>query len=247
MRLLALEDDELQPDVARPNTTSTMTTARRADFTGQPYAAGLQPAGTSGVHIDVSTARTETADNLQARLSRDLNSGFAVLVDHYQRVVYTAALRLTGLTGDAEDLAAETFLRAYQALRGYSAERIGRLQPRPWLITILLNLWRNQIRAARRRPNPVPLEAVGEPETGLESPEQQAQRRQRQADLGAQLTALPDTQRAAVVFRHIAGLSYAELATVLGCPEGTAKSHVSRGLHRLRQLMTDPRIEEDFE
>jgi RNA polymerase sigma-70 factor (ECF subfamily) len=194
----------------------------------------------------VSTAPTETTDSLQARLSEDLNAGFAEFVDQYQRLVYTTALRLSGRPGDAEDLAAETFLRAYQGLRGYSTERLEQLQPRPWLITILLNLWRNQVRAASRTPRAVPLEAVAEPEAGLESPEDRAQRREGEADLGALLDALPPTQRAAIVMRHIAGLSYAELATVLGCPEGTAKSHVSRGLNRLRKLIVQSDTQEDF-
>jgi DNA-directed RNA polymerase specialized sigma24 family protein len=41
------------------------------------------------------------------------------------------------------------------------------------------------------------------------------------------------------VLRHVVGLPYAELAAVLGCPEGTAKSHVSRGLDRLRALLPE--------
>jgi hypothetical protein len=47
---------------------------------------------------------------------------------------------------------------------------------------------------------------------------------------------LPTPQRVAVVLRHVAGLPIAEIAAVRGCPEGTAKSHVSRGLRRLRSL-----------
>ena len=48
------------------------------------------------------------------------------------------------------------------------------------------------------------------------------------------LTGLPPAQRTAVVLRHVVGLPYAEMAVVMGCPEGTAKSHVARGLQRLR-------------
>lgn len=205
----------------------------------------MQPAGRFGVPIWVSTALTETTDSLQTRLSEDLNAGFAEFVEQYQRLVYTTALRLSGRPGEAEDLAADTFLRAYQGLRGYSSERIEQLQPRAWLITILLNLWRNRVRAARRAPTAVPLEAVAEPETGLESPEYRAQRREGEADLSALLDALSPTQRAAIVMRHIAGLSYAEVATVLCCPEGTAKSHVSRGLNRLRKLIVQADTQED--
>jgi Sigma-70, region 4 len=47
---------------------------------------------------------------------------------------------------------------------------------------------------------------------------------------------LPDRQRVAVVLRHVADLPIAEVASVLGCPPGTAKSHMSRGLRRLREL-----------
>jgi RNA polymerase sigma-70 factor (ECF subfamily) len=193
----------------------------------------------------VSTAPTETTDSFPARLSQDLNAGFAELVDDYQRVIYTTAVRLSGRPSEAEDLAAETFLRAYQGLRGYSPERVEALQVRPWLITILLNLWRNQVRAASRRPTAVPLETAGDPQATVEGPEERVQRRQGEADLGTLLMALPNSQRAAVVLRHIAGLSYAELATVLGCPEGTVKSHVSRGLNRLRHLISDHRPQEE--
>jgi RNA polymerase sigma-70 factor (ECF subfamily) len=178
-------------------------------------------------------------------LGEDLNGAFDGLVSSYERVVYTTALRLTGRPGDAEDLAAETFLRAYQALRGYPRQRIEQLQPRPWLITILLNVWRNQLRTASRRPTAVPLEAAGQPEATVEGPEDRAQRRQGEADLAALLTTLPSQQRVAVVLRHVAGLSYAELATVLACPEGTAKSHVSRGLNRLRTLLTETQPKEN--
>ena len=54
--------------------------------------------------------------------------------------------------------------------------------------------------------------------------------------LGALLAELSDAQRTAVVLRHVVGLSYAEVAVAMGCPEGTAKSHVSRGLQRLRAV-----------
>jgi hypothetical protein len=50
---------------------------------------------------------------------------------------------------------------------------------------------------------------------------------------------LPDAQREAVALRHIGGLPIAEVATLLGCPQGTAKSHVSRGLRQLRAQYQD--------
>jgi RNA polymerase sigma-70 factor (ECF subfamily) len=183
-------------------------------------------------------------DELLTRLSRDVDGTFADLVVAYERAVFTTALRISVRAGDAEDLAAETFLRAYQALRTYSDQRIRQLRPRAWLVTILLNLWRNQARAAARRPTPVALDTVADLPVTAESPEEHAQRHDDDARLGILLTQLPHVQHVAIVLRHIVGMPYAEIADVLGCPEGTAKSHVSRGLRRLRRLMTDSQPEE---
>src|SRR5213078_2149897 len=113
--------------------------------------------------------RTVTEDDraeLTVRLSRDVDTAFPDLVSSYRQAVYTTALRMSGRQVDAADLAAEAFLRAYQALRGYPPERIRELKLRPWLITIALNLWRNQARAASRRPAHVPLESSPEPRAG---------------------------------------------------------------------------------
>lgn len=177
-------------------------------------------------------------DDLPWRLSQDLEAAFPDVVAAYQHAVFTTALRMSPRPEDAADAAAEAFLRAYTALRGYPPERIGQLQLRPWLLTIVLNLLRNEARAAARRPAQVALDGAGHADRG-EGPEEHAQRRDGQARLGCLLAELPDTQRSAVVLRHVVGLPYAELAGVLGCPEGTAKSHVARGLQRLRALIPE--------
>jgi RNA polymerase sigma-70 factor (ECF subfamily) len=190
-----------------------------------------------GVLSGMPTAVDTTVD-LRERLSRDVDGGFEDLVVTYQRSVYTTALRISGRPADAADLAAETFLRAYAALRRYRPQRIRQLQVRPWLVTILLNLWRNQVRAATRAPVSTSLDTVGEPAaTATVPPEMVIERRVDQDQLVACLVKLAESQRTAVVLRHVVGFSYAEIGVTLGCPEGTAKSHVARGLQRLRQLM----------
>jgi RNA polymerase sigma-70 factor (ECF subfamily) len=186
--------------------------------------------------------RTELAD----RLSRDVDDAFPELVGSYKRAVYTTALRMSGRQVDAADLAAEAFLRAYQALRSYPPERIRELQLRPWLITIALNLWRNQARAASRRPSQVSLDSSPEPRDRRGGPEDHLRRRELRTAMSGLLAELPETQRLAVVLRHVLDLPYAEIAAVLGCPEGTAKSHVSRGLQRLRTLTTGTDLVEEL-
>lgn len=181
---------------------------------------------------------TETEDcvPLTAALADDLDQGFVQLFGAYRDVVFSTALRVSGHRADAEDLTAEAFLRAYRALAGYDRERIAALQPRAWLLTILLNLWRNGLRAAGRRPRTAPLEAAPEPPEPGESVEQVAVRHEVGRELAGLLTGLPADQRQAVVLRHVADLPISEIAEVLGVPQGTVKSHISRGLQRLRRL-----------
>lgn len=193
------------------------------------------------------TTATESRATLTVRLSRDVDGNFAEVVSGHRQAVYTTALRMSGRPIDAADLAAEAFLRAYQALRGYPPARIRELQLRSWLVTIVLNLWRNQARTAARRPAQVPLESSPEPRAGSGGPEEHLRRRELESAVGELLSELPETQRLAVVLRHIVGLTPAETAAVLGCPEGTAKSHVSRGLARLRSLIaSDANLEKEL-
>ncbi|WP_020668760.1 RNA polymerase sigma factor [Amycolatopsis nigrescens] len=173
---------------------------------------------------------------LCAGLAEDLDQGFAELVRAYERVVYSVALRVSGRPAEAEDLAAEAFLRAYRALRGYRRDRIMALQPRSWLLTILLNTWRNTVRTASRRPSQVPLDELAEPAQPGPGVEDLAESMESRRELGALVAQLPEAQRIAVVLRHVEGLPTSEVAAVLRCPEGTAKSHISRGLRRLRTL-----------
>ncbi len=178
-------------------------------------------------------------EELRLALVADLDSGFAEVVHAYERVVYSVALRLSSRPADAEDLAAEAFLHAYRALRGYDAERISTLALRPWLLTILRNVARNAVRDAARRPAPPPAFEPAEGHTSGPSAEQQIEQDDVARELGAVLAQLPETQRTAVVLRHVVGLPASEVAEVLGCPDGTAKSHISRGLQRLRALLTE--------
>ena len=178
-------------------------------------------------------------ESLAWRLSRDLDGVFAEVVACFEGAVFTTALRMSGRAADAEDLAAETFLRAYSALRKYDPARIDELQLRPWLITICLNAWRNQVRAAARRPAPDPRLEVPEPVANAESPEDGAERHDQAEHIACMLQQLPDRQRSAVVLRHIVGLPYGEVAQVLRLPRGHRQVPRPRGLAQLRVLLSD--------
>lgn len=193
---------------------------------GPGHGAGCNGAVAGGVQWGV-------ADGLLERLGRDLDAAFADLVGAHETAVFSVALRVCGHDVDAEDLTAETFLRAWAALRAWPAERVAALELRPWLVTICLNQWRNDLRRRSRRPRTEALGPAHPPASG-ETPEAGAERAHDAGRLARALRGLPERQRVAVVLRHVAGFSYAEVAAVLRCPEATARSHVARGLERLR-------------
>lgn len=167
--------------------------------------------------------------DLPERLVDDLHDAFPVLVDEYEGAVFSLALRLCG-PDEAEDVAQETFVRAYGALGRYDAGRILALSLRPWVITIALNVVRNRARHAARHPQ-VALEdgmGVGRVSDGLDASDLRAA-------LAAGLLRLPFATRQAVVLRHVLGFDTAETASMLDRPEGTVKAQVSRGLATLRR------------
>ncbi len=165
-------------------------------------------------------------DDLCDRLADDLDRAFPDLVLALQDPLYSGLRRMHG--PDAEDLAQETFIRAYRALQGYDAERVRTLQLRGWIWTIALNLGRNAFRDRARRPTPAALEdrhPCHDPEP---------------VDAAAwdrRLSALSPAQRRAVILRHVVGLSVTETALALDKPEGTVKADVHRGLAKLRSIM----------
>jgi RNA polymerase sigma factor (sigma-70 family) len=180
----------------------------------------------------------ESAELARA-LSRDLDTGFAEVVRIHGDLLYSVARSVVRDPADAEDLAADVLLRAYRGLCGYSADRIATLAVRPWLLTILRNAARNRARDAARRPAPPPrFEPVDDPSTEP-GPAEWVERDELRRRIVTALGELSEVQRTAVVLRHVQGLPTSEVATVLGCKEGTAKSHISRGLRRLRALLGD--------
>jgi RNA polymerase sigma-70 factor, ECF subfamily len=153
-------------------------------------------------------------------------------VSHHQDLVFGVARRLVRDPDDAEDLAQETFIRAYRALRSYDGERIRQLHLRGWLAQIALNLGRNR---ARSKHVALALEdAPDVPDADSAEPPAVAQRREAARFWTCLLGTLPPRYRRAVELRHVDGLSYPELAMALARPIGTVKSDVHRGVALLR-------------
>ncbi len=176
-------------------------------------------------------------ETLTQRLAADLDGSFEALVREHQDRLYSLALRYVGSASDAEELAQDAFVRAYRALQRYEPGRIRELDMRPWLTTILLNACRNHLARPSRRTASAPV-AVDEADTVAvepgDGPESHAERREAAERWAGLVGSLPPLYRAAVLLRHLDGMSYDEMSSVLGRPEGTLKAQVHRGVALLR-------------
>ncbi len=185
----------------------------------------------------------DTDDRLATNLARDLDRSFDALVLAHQDRLYTIAFRMLGDARDAEEAAQDALVRAYRALATYDADRIRALRVRGWLTTIVLNLCRTRgLRRAGRGAPPLSLDGDAAPAMeptarATDAPSEVAERHAERERWAARLADLPAAYRAAVVLRHVDGLSYPEAAAALGRPEGTVKAQVHRGIGLLRTMV----------
>jgi RNA polymerase sigma-70 factor (ECF subfamily) len=178
----------------------------------------------------------DQADALIAGLAEDVDGHFEPLVRAFQDRLYRFALGLAGNPQDAEEIAQDSFIRAYRALAQYPPDRIRTLALCPWLYQICLNVFRNRVR--RHTLHLVELDDDLLSDGDRERPEQVVEAAERRRELVSLLAALPARYRAAVILRHIEELGIPEIAAVLQQPEGTVKSNIHRGIRLLRRAVT---------
>ncbi len=159
-------------------------------------------------------------------------AAFTEIVRRYQRAVYRLAYALTRNTSDADDLAQETFVRAYQAIGRF---RVG--EPLyPWLARIATNLAFSLFRRRRRRPEtPLePLVEVGQQWAVEDDPAARVEESERARHLQAAFADLKPEHQAILALRVVEEQSYEVIATTLGVPVGTVMSRLSRARAELR-------------
>jgi RNA polymerase sigma-70 factor, ECF subfamily len=166
-----------------------------------------------------------------------LASGAAFGIEHIDSL-YRYAMVLTGSRMEAEDLVQETYVRAIEAFHRLRENS----NLRGWLLTILRNLWFNELRRRRRGPQLVEVDADNHISGGLAGSERNAQQILESGEdverVRAALQQLPAQFREILVLREFEELSYQEIATVLDCPAGTVMSRLGRARAKLRELLT---------
>ena len=175
---------------------------------------------------------------------RGERAAFAALVDAYRTPIFNLAFRMTGHPSDAEDLAQETFLRAFEQLPRFDPER----SFYTWLYTISLNLIRNHLKKTgrRRRADFLRGETVtgvvdsAEGPTVLQGSRNGGElRKEREEGLARCLQKLSPELRELLVLRFYQGLSFELIAEIAGLSQSAVKMRVYRGLDKLRKCMEE--------
>jgi RNA polymerase sigma-70 factor (ECF subfamily) len=165
--------------------------------------------------------------------ARDGNhDAFRVLVERHMKHAYNVAFGFVGNHDAAAEVAQDAFVRAHRSLGSFRGEAdFG-----TWLHRIVMNLAMNRVKSDRTRTQ---REVDPEHHSVSEIGEEPDFRDAHDARLHVEraLHELPTLQRAVVILRHIDGLSTRQVSGILKCSEGTVKTHLFRGLKKLREKL----------
>ena len=166
---------------------------------------------------------------------------FGVIVRRYQKRIYRLAVHLLRDAAEAEDVTQDTFVRAYGALDRFD----GRSEPFTWMYRIAVNLSLNAIRSRKAKrtattPDDPRIEGLLiERRATHADPAAQTADHQMALVLCDGLDQLSETLRTTLILVSIDGLSHADAAVVLSCPEGTVAWRVHEARRKLKTFMDD--------
>jgi len=194
--------------------------------------------------VEAATVSTTAVHDLDLELVARHRVGDPAAFDEVYRrfdhMVYGLACRLSGSDDQAADLTQEIFLRVFR----YIGQFRGGSSLKTWIFRIAINHCRSCLGRRRLPMQPLPEGADTETDRGRSAltdpgrgPEELAVAADEGRRVTAGLAALPASFREAVVLRDIEGLSYEEIADVLGIRIGTVRSRIARGREQLRTFL----------
>ena len=202
-------------------------------------AAGADPAVVDGRRTDAGAGAAADPDRAAVDAARSGDAGaFESLVLRYQARIVNYASALVRDAGAAEDVAQETFVRAWRGLGRFRGESAFRT----WLYRIAANVARTHLdrRGRQARIADGSLDDETEPlqadDVASEAPDAETSLVTREA-IDRALAELPDELRLALVLRDVEGLDYKEIAGVTGAPMGTVESRIFRARRHMRTLL----------
>jgi len=191
----------------------------------------------------------EVDQQLVARAQRGDKKAFELLVVKYQRKLARLLSRFVRDASEVEDVAQETFIKAYRALPSFRGDSAFYT----WLYRIGINTAKNYlVSLGRRAPTATGVDSEeaegieeGDQLRDLNTPENQMMSRQLADTVNQALQELPEELRTAITLREIDGMSYEEIAQIMSCPIGTVRSRIFRAreaiAERLRPQLGTPK------
>jgi RNA polymerase sigma-70 factor (ECF subfamily) len=173
----------------------------------------------------------DTDSELVARSQRANPAAFEELVRQHQHMVHALTYRMTGSLADAEDLAQETFIRAYRHIDSFN----GASTFSTWLYRIAINTCLNWRQSETRRQQLYARAAV---EFSVQNAGSRNSPADETGEVQTALLKLPAKQRAAIVLTVYDGLNHAAAAQILGCSETTVSWRVFAAKRKLKRLLT---------
>jgi RNA polymerase sigma-70 factor (ECF subfamily) len=211
--------------------------AQYPDADWPPAASGpgpeiIQRISADGLSDVVKASRMGDAElELVSRSQKGDPAAFEELVRQYQRMVHALTYRMTGSAADAEDLAQEVFLRAYEQVGSFH----GAARFSTWLYRIAINTCLNWRQSEARRQD---LYARAATELAIQHAGNEARPGGSAEEVQAALQKLPAKQRAAIVLTIYDGLNHAQAAEVLGCSETTVSWRIFAAKRKLKRFLT---------
>jgi RNA polymerase sigma-70 factor (ECF subfamily) len=180
--------------------------------------------------------------NLVSLAHRGDDAAWETLVHAYQEPVFRLAYLFVGDVDDAQDVAQETFIRAFQNLHRFDPAR----SLQPWLLSIAANLARNRLRSFSRYLAALQRLVRAEPKETL-SDAHSAEQKQDAHALWEAVRKLKSGDQHVIYLRYFLELSEVEIAQTLEIPPGTVKSRLHRAMDRLRLIVQEeaPWLEKD--
>ncbi|MDD5557917.1 MAG: sigma-70 family RNA polymerase sigma factor [bacterium] len=169
------------------------------------------------------------------RVQEGDETAFREIVERYGRRVYAIAYRMTGNHGDADDVAQETFIRAYRRIGQFG----GRSSFFTWLYRILINCCMDCLRRRRRRGETDFQDFLDHGEGPAASHGGGAEGNELRGAIAAALESLPPKQRTALVLHEFERMRHEDIARVMGCSEGTVRSRLHHARLKLRRRLRD--------
>ena len=172
---------------------------------------------------------------LVARFQGGDETAFNELVSRHRQEIFFLALGLVGTREDAEDLAQDAFVRAYESLPKFR----GQSSFRTWLYRIALNLCLNEVRKRKVR-QLMSLDSSGTTMVSREvKPDEAMEEAERHQRLAAAVGKLPPKQKRVFALRYFSEMPYAEIAEMLDREVGTVKANYFQAIQKLRAVLKD--------